>query len=59
MTDDTRTALEQIASGTPAVHLHRSGEHHCSQCCAYINLAREALGMPIESIQELDRALDQ
>ncbi len=37
-------ALEQIASGSPALHCNASGDHPCAQCSAYIDLARDVLG---------------
>ncbi len=39
-----RIVLEQIASGSPALHCNASGDHPCAQCAAYIDLARDVLG---------------
>lgn len=44
---DVRRALSDIASGSPAQHYGQDGSWHvCSQCAAYIALAREAIGAP-------------
>jgi len=39
-----RVALEHIASGSPAMHANNDVDHHCAQCAAYIDEAREVLG---------------
>lgn len=45
---DLKRSLHRIASGTPAVHTHDTGEHPCAQCGAMILEAREALGYRTE-----------
>jgi hypothetical protein len=42
--DSLRVALEQIASASPSLHNHQSGEHRCLMCQVMIDTAREALG---------------
>jgi hypothetical protein len=51
-----RKALRDIATGTPAEHRHGNAYHTCSQCAAYIDLAREALGMPAFAAEHEEHA---
>lgn len=40
-----RIALEEIASASPSMHNHYSGEHRrCAMCNVFIDTARDALG---------------
>ena len=39
-----RMSLEQIASGSPSIHVGQTRDYQCAHCAAMIELAREAIG---------------